>query len=74
MIAATLFDQHNSRQPSPLFQNVTESLGMVPIVRLNQIHTQCQQHDLYLKLESCNPGGSIKEKNAAYLVDRKSVV
>jgi cysteine synthase len=58
----------SSRQPSPLFQNVTESLGMVPIVRINQIHTQCQQHDLYLKLESCNPGGSIKEKNAAYLI------
>jgi cysteine synthase len=58
----------SSRQPSPLFQNVTESLGMVPIVRINQIHTQCQQHELYLKLESCNPGGSIKEKNATYLI------
>jgi cysteine synthase A len=28
----------------------------------------CDAHDLYLKLESCNPGGSIKEKNAAYLI------
>lgn len=53
---------------SYLFPYVTESLGLVPIVRLNQIHAQCQQHDLYLKLELCNPEGSIKEKNAAYLV------
>lgn len=29
----------------------------------------CQQHELYLKLESCNPGGSIKEKNAVYLIN-----
>ncbi len=53
---------------SPLFQDVTQALGIVPIVRLNRISPLCQHHDLYLKLESCNPGGSIKEKNAAYLV------
>jgi cysteine synthase len=41
---------------------------MVPIVRLNRLDPLCQTHALYLKLESCNPGGSIKEKNAAYLV------
>jgi cysteine synthase len=53
---------------SPLFQDVTEAVGMVPIVRLNRIHPRCTDHELYLKLESCNPGGSIKEKNATYLV------
>jgi cysteine synthase A len=53
---------------SPLFEDVTEAVGIVPIVRLNRISSLCQHHDLYLKLESCNPGGSIKEKNAAYLV------
>ncbi|MFM2432602.1 MAG: hypothetical protein RLZZ511_3816 [Cyanobacteriota bacterium] len=54
--------------PSPLFQDVTQAVGMVPIVRLNRLHPACNAHDLYLKLESCNPGGSIKEKNATYLV------
>jgi cysteine synthase len=68
MTPVTLSPQRNAHQPSPLFANVTESLGLVPIVRVNQINARCQQHDLYLKLESCNPGGSIKEKNAAYLV------
>ncbi|HBC41798.1 MAG TPA: cysteine synthase [Pseudanabaena sp.] len=51
-----------------LCHDVTEALGKVPLVRLNQIHPLCAEHNLYLKLESCNPGGSIKEKNAAYLV------
>jgi cysteine synthase len=58
----------NNLPPSPLFHNLTESFGMVPIVRLDRLHAQCRQHELYLKLESCNPGGSIKEKNAAYLI------
>jgi cysteine synthase len=53
---------------SPLLADVTQALGMVPIVRLNRLDPLCQTHALYLKLESCNPGGSIKEKNAAYLV------
>lgn len=59
----------NSLSSSLLFENVTAALGKVPIVRLNKIHSSCQHHHLYLKLESCNPGGSIKEKNAAYLVN-----
>ena len=55
--------------PKPtLCATVTEALGKVPIVRLNRLHPSCQKHHLYLKLESCNPGGSIKEKNAIYLV------
>lgn len=53
---------------SPLAQDLTEALGNVPILRLNRLSELCQQHEIYLKLESCNPGGSIKEKNAAYLV------
>ncbi len=53
---------------SPLFPDITQALGIVPIVRLNHIDPICQSHNLYLKLESCNPGGSIKEKNAAYLI------
>ena len=50
--------------------DVTEALGLVPIVRLNQIHSTCRTHKLYLKLEACNPGGSLKEKNAAFLIKR----
>lgn len=40
----------------------------VPIVRLQNLAGICQTVECYLKLESCNPGGSIKDKNAAVLV------
>jgi 2,3-diaminopropionate biosynthesis protein SbnA len=60
--------QENPANAANLCADVTEALGKVPLVRLNQIHPLCAEHNLYLKLESCNPGGSIKEKNAAYLV------
>ncbi|MBD1937738.1 cysteine synthase family protein [Microcoleus sp. FACHB-68] len=52
----------------PLSSDITEAIGNVPIVRINRLSELCQNHEFYLKLESCNPGGSIKEKNALYLV------
>jgi cysteine synthase A len=57
---------HSSQ--SFLADDVTEALGMVPIVRLNRIHPICKRRNIFIKLESCNPGGSIKEKNAAFLI------
>ncbi|AFZ61093.1 cysteine synthase family protein [Anabaena cylindrica FACHB-243] len=50
--------------------DVTHALGNVPIVRLKNISRVCLESECLLKLESCNPGGSIKEKNAVYLVKR----
>lgn len=55
---------------SLLSGDITEAIGNVPIVRLNRLSELCQKHEFYLKLESCNPGGSIKEKNAVYLVQQ----
>lgn len=51
-----------------LAADVTEAVGLVPTVRLRRSGRLCEQHELYVKLEACNPGGSIKEKNAVYLV------
>ena len=53
---------------SSLARDITQAIGQVPIVRLNRLSELCQHHEFYLKLESCNPGGSIKEKNAVCLV------
>lgn len=55
---------------SQLSGDITEAIGNVPIVRLNRLIELCQDGEFYLKLESCNPGGSIKEKNAVYLVQQ----
>lgn len=46
----------------------TEAVGNVPIVRLQRLAAIFETRECYLKLESCNPGGSIKEKNAVWLV------
>jgi cysteine synthase len=59
----------NPVHAAPLCSDVTKALGSVPIVRLNRLDPECQRHQLYLKLESCNPGGSIKEKNAVVLIE-----
>lgn len=55
------------KQPAP---DITRALGQTPIVRLNHVSPVCQRNECLIKLESCNPGGSIKEKNAVFLVDR----
>lgn len=52
-----------------LREDVTQAVGMVPTVSLQNLHPVCKTHFCHIKLESCNPGGSIKEKNAVYLVD-----
>lgn len=53
-----------------LHADVTQAVGDVPTVRLSRIAGVCRRVRCYLKLESCNPSGSIKEKNAIVLVDQ----
>jgi cysteine synthase len=60
--------ERETRPGRRLAADITGALGSVPTVRLNRLSPVCDRHDLYLKLESCNPGGSIKEKNAAFLI------
>lgn len=53
-----------------VFHDVTHAVGAVPTVQLHRVSRICRENSCFLKLESCNPGGSIKEKNAVYLVNR----
>lgn len=48
---------------------LAQVMGAVPIVRLKRLTAACSTHALHLKLEALNPGGSIKDKNAAYLIE-----
>ena len=51
----------------PVFNNVLELIGNTPIVRVNHLDTgPCE---LFLKLESANPGGSIKDRIALKMID-----
>src|ERR1700722_6003526 len=48
-------------------KNVLELIGNTPMVRVNHIDTgKCE---LFLKLESQNPGGSIKDRIALSMID-----
>lgn len=58
------------KEPKELAHCITSAIGITPIVRLNRISPICKTRNCFLKLESCNPGGSIKEKNAVYLVNQ----
>ena len=51
----------------PVYQNVLDLIGNTPIVRVNHLDTgPCE---LYLKLESNNPGGSIKDRIALKMIE-----
>jgi cystathionine beta-synthase len=51
----------------PVFDNVLEGIGKTPMVRLSKIDTgPCE---LFLKLESNNPGGSIKDRIGLAMIE-----
>lgn len=49
-------------------ESVLELIGKTPILRLNKI-TSTDMSSVYLKLESFNPGGSIKDRAALSMLD-----
>ncbi|MFO7928139.1 MAG: pyridoxal-phosphate dependent enzyme [Candidatus Humimicrobiaceae bacterium] len=47
--------------------NVLEAVGKTPLVKLNWI-TEGIKSTLYVKLESLNSGGSVKDRIALYMI------
>lgn len=50
-----------------IYQNIIETIGRTPLVKLNRIN-QSTYADIYVKLESFNPGGSIKDRIAFSMI------
>ena len=50
-----------------VFNNVVEAIGDTPVVRLNSL-TKGLECEVYVKLEYCNPGGSVKDRIALEMV------
>ena len=51
--------------------DVTKCIGDTPIVKLNKIGAHLAPHvELYAKLEYMNPGGSVKDRIGAYMVEK----
>jgi len=55
------------KKENSTYNNILETVGHTPIVRLNRCVPQ-NQHNFYAKVEFFNPGGSIKDRIAVSLV------
>lgn len=51
----------------PLYDSVTDLIGNTPIVRASHLDTGCCE--LFFKLESMNPGGSIKDRIGLTMIE-----
>ena len=51
-----------------VYENVLQVIGNTPIVRLNRV-TQGLGAQLFAKLEFMNPGGSIKDRIGAWMIE-----
>ena len=56
------------RESMRIANNITELIGQTPMVKLNRI-VELESADIYLKLESFNPGGSVKDRIANYMIE-----
>ncbi|MCK6597216.1 MAG: cysteine synthase family protein [Bdellovibrionaceae bacterium] len=52
-----------------IYNNISETIGNTPIVKLNQIPGVDSIHNFFVKLEYFNPGGSVKDRIALSLID-----
>lgn len=50
-----------------IYNNIIELIGNTPIVKTKNIGKD--QADIYVKLESFNPGGSVKDRPALYMIN-----
>ena len=51
-----------------LYQNILESIGNTPLVKINKLDTN-PSSNLYVKLEGQNPGGSVKDRIALAMIE-----
>lgn len=49
-----------------LYNNIIETIGNTPLVKVNK--TESNMADIYVKVESFNPGGSVKDRAAYYMI------
>src|SRR6187401_1192429 len=52
-----------------LFNNILETIGNTPMVRLNRIPKGLVAADVYAKIETVNPGNSIKDRMALQMIE-----
>src|SRR6476469_4742714 len=53
----------------PIYNNILETIGDTPLVRLNRIPKGIIAADVYAKIETTNPGNSIKDRMAVKMIE-----
>lgn len=51
-----------------IYQSILETIGNTPIVKLNHM-TTAEMAEIYVKVESFNPGGSVKDRIALRMIE-----
>lgn len=51
------------------FSNIAAAIGNTPLIEINRLNPY-KKVRVFAKLESCNPGGSIKDRIALYMVEQ----
>ncbi|MED5398712.1 MAG: pyridoxal-phosphate dependent enzyme [Candidatus Thermoplasmatota archaeon] len=57
-----------SEAPTNTFDDVVSAIGNTPLIRVNRLTEGLQTSSVWVKLERCNPGGSIKDRIALQMV------
>src|SRR6188508_3423089 len=55
--------------PKNIHNNILETIGNTPMVRLNRIPKGIVAADVYAKIETTNPGNSIKDRMAVKMIE-----
>ncbi|MFD6105948.1 pyridoxal-phosphate dependent enzyme, partial [Nocardia salmonicida] len=61
-------DIEDTRRTAAVFDSIDQAIGHTPLVRLNRI-TDGITATVYVKLEYLNPGGSVKDRAALFMLD-----
>jgi len=51
------------------FENISDLIGNTPVLKLNRIAKELKA-DIFAKIEYFNPGGSVKDRIAKYMVEK----
>jgi len=52
----------NMALPLGVYEDVVSAIGHTPLIRLNKVTANLQNSEIWVKLERCSPGGSIKDR------------
>ena len=58
----------DSTGPPNTYPDIVSAIGNTPLIRLNRLSEHLQASSVWVKLERCNPGGSIKDRIALQMV------